>query len=289
MGILRSYVHVLARQQATHPVNGSVLTLGQQAMYVDLRTVGRILMDEHCPMTDLPGDFDTRSKFNDTNTNARALFTALGAKTVQALDVSGYEDADIISDFGAPINEDLHEKFDFIFDAGTLEHIFNLPIALSNICRMLTVGGHIALFNPCSNAIDHGFYSISPTLYYDFFGANGFSKFSCYLIEGSNVRYGAPCKVYSCSPEVLEYPFSSRHNVVVAFFATKESDVFPTSEPFQSLFSGIWTPRAVSAQKRGAVRKLASFVLRHCPALIERTVHEERRRGRKGIRHLGTW
>ena len=63
-----------------------------------------------------------------------------------------------------------------IIDGGTMEHIFHIPNVLNNIYRMLRVGGRIIHISPSSNYVDHGFYSFSPTLFYDFYQTNKFVK-----------------------------------------------------------------------------------------------------------------
>ena len=51
---------------------------------------------------------------------------------------------------------------------------------------MLKVGGYIMHMTPSNNFLDHGFYSISPTLYYDYYKKNKFKilKSSIYINNG---------------------------------------------------------------------------------------------------------
>ena len=131
------------------------------------------------------------------NTNAQALFTLLGASNVYVADISTYESPDFLIDLNCPIvDTTLHQRFDTIVDVGTLEHVFNVAVALRNICLMLKDGGNIVLILPCSIAIDHGFFSYSPTLFFDYFCANGFENISCYLVEGSPYNYERKGKVW---------------------------------------------------------------------------------------------
>src|SRR5262245_17809792 len=60
------------------------------------------------------------------------LFRLLGAEEVVSLDASGYEGATVVHDLNEPIPEALAGQFDFVFDAGTLEHIFDFPRAVRN-------------------------------------------------------------------------------------------------------------------------------------------------------------
>ena len=60
-----------------------------------------------------------------------------------------------------------------LLDSGTLEHVFHLPNALKSVVELAKVGGRVMLLSPSSNHFDHGFYMFSPTLFYDYFSANG--------------------------------------------------------------------------------------------------------------------
>ena len=66
----------------------------------------------------------------------------------------------------------LSERYDYILDGGTLEHIFNIPNALQAIFKMLKVGGTFYFDSPAYWGINHGFYNISPGLYSEYFQAN---------------------------------------------------------------------------------------------------------------------
>src|ERR1700730_2098842 len=59
----------------------------------------------------------------------------LDAKTQETLDYSAYEGASIVHDLNAPIPQSLKGRFDAVIEAGALEHIFNFPVAISNLMR----------------------------------------------------------------------------------------------------------------------------------------------------------
>ncbi|MBV8074718.1 MAG: hypothetical protein JO140_04740 [Candidatus Eremiobacteraeota bacterium] len=105
---------------------------------------------------------------------ARTFFELLGLPDVHILDIDAYQQADIIADLNQPVPENLHGRFRTIVDAGTLEHILDVRTCLSNIVKMLAVGGRIVHQSPVNNYVNHGFFQISPTLFFDYYGANGF-------------------------------------------------------------------------------------------------------------------
>jgi SAM-dependent methyltransferase len=101
-------------------------------------------------------------------------FRLLGANEVVSFDASNYEGATVVHDFNLPIGR-FAEHFDVVFDAGSLEHVFNVPVALANCMRLLKIGGYYIAVHPCNNFFGHGFYQFSPELYFRVFSPeNGF-------------------------------------------------------------------------------------------------------------------
>jgi len=98
--------------------------------------------------------------------HAEPVFRALGAKKVAAMDVSDFEGAEFVHDLNEPIGPELREKFDTVYDGGTLEHVFNFPVALKNCMEMVKPGGRLFLDTCANNYCGHGFYQFSPELFY---------------------------------------------------------------------------------------------------------------------------
>lgn len=96
------------------------------------------------------------------------LFDHLGAK-LTIVDFTQDRGMEKIADLNYP--HDLG-KFDLVIDAGTLEHCFNIGQAWVNAASAVKVGGHIYHISPM-NMPNHGFYSLSPTVFHDFYGQNG--------------------------------------------------------------------------------------------------------------------
>lgn len=63
---------------------------------------------------------------------------------------------------------------DLVIDAGTIEHCMNIGQALMNCANAVAVGGHIFHETPL-NMMNHGFYNVNPTLYYDFYVRNNWA------------------------------------------------------------------------------------------------------------------
>ncbi len=79
-----------------------------------------------------------------------------------SLDCSDYEHCDIVHDMNRPIDPSHHGTFDVVIDGGSLEHIFNFPVAVANCMNLVKVGGSVFIFTPANNHMGHGFYQFSP-------------------------------------------------------------------------------------------------------------------------------
>jgi SAM-dependent methyltransferase len=108
------------------------------------------------------------SKTVSNETFSKHLFVdLLGAKVCHSLDVSDYQQSEIICNLNFPLPDELIAQYDVIIDAGTLEHLSNLSIALSNLFKLLKDNGVYYFGVPCNNWIDHGFFQFSPTFFID--------------------------------------------------------------------------------------------------------------------------
>ncbi len=100
------------------------------------------------------------------------LFQSYGYRKYSELDIS--ERADIICNLNEPVSSALHERFDLVWDNGTVEHIMNINQTLENLARMTKVGGKIVHSQGIGDQTNFGYWTISPNFYLDFYTANGF-------------------------------------------------------------------------------------------------------------------
>ncbi|MCL2019398.1 MAG: hypothetical protein FWG70_06505 [Oscillospiraceae bacterium] len=116
---------------------------------------------------------------------AEPFFKVLGAKAVDSIDYSDYEEATIIHDLSVPIPTELKNKYNCVIDGGLLEHVFNYPVALKNAMDLVSLpsggGGGLVLITPGNNWFGHGFYQFSPELFYSVLREeNGFTNTKVY-------------------------------------------------------------------------------------------------------------
>ncbi len=102
------------------------------------------------------------------------FFKMFGFNEVHAVDVRTEDGADIILNLCEDLSENMFEKYDYIIDGGTLEHVFDAAKAISNMSKMLKNEGIIIHAVPMTGYIDHGFYSFSPCFFIDYYNKNNF-------------------------------------------------------------------------------------------------------------------
>ena len=92
-----------------------------------------------------------------------------------------------------------------MIESGSLEHIFNFPVAITNLAGMLKVGGTLFVTTPANNLMGHGFYQFSPELMFRVFSdENGFALRDVLLFEGDYPSIEP-------SPSQPIYEVSTRH------------------------------------------------------------------------------
>lgn len=91
---------------------------------------------------------------------------------IQAIDFDGTPLARPL-DLNYPI--DLGRQFDTVINHGTAEHVFNVAQVFRTIHEHALPGGLMLHESPFTGWIDHGFYGMQPTLFFDLAEFNGYA------------------------------------------------------------------------------------------------------------------
>ena len=172
-----------------------------------------------------------------SGTSPEEFFYGCGFTEVNSLDITDREGADVIHDMNKLVPDSLLNNFDFIFDGGTMEHVFDTKMFLCNCVKMLRVGGIVHHGNPLNNQVNHGFYQFSPALYFAFYKANYFS------IE--QLSFVATAKIFSTEDQkgrmLQQTIFESKDNLQIEKFALASRIILPESIPSDFTLSiGFW-------------------------------------------------
>lgn len=173
MGLARAAVNLMLWESARRPLRGSVVTLGRQHVYVtadEVRAMARTHQVGLQPIRDELHREPTLAAQGFLSDDC--LLRMIGFERIVRVDYSDYEAPDAILDLNAPDTPlDLTAAFDFVLDSGTIEHVFDIAAAIRHCARMVRPGGRVMHLTPSSNCVEHGFHSVSPTLFADFYRA----------------------------------------------------------------------------------------------------------------------
>lgn len=183
---------------------------------------------------------------------AEPFFEFLGAKGVDSVDATAYEQATLVHDLNSPIPLELHARYTAVFDGGTLEHVFNFPIAVENAMRMVSPQGHLITITTANNYCGHGFYQFSPELMYRVLSpANGFEIEGLFLHEISG-RLDSVTVWQIPDPASLGRRINIRNSVptLMMVVARRTEDKAPLSTfPQQSDYVQTWQAKSVGTAR----------------------------------------
>ena len=209
----------------------SVATIGRQCLHVDKDVLSRVLEGLNIRLSD-----DVyRNIFSDGY--SENLLKAIGVDRVDSFDYCDYEKCTVSHDMNKPISEEYKNRYDVVFDGGSLEHIFNFPTAIKNCMEMVKIGGFFISVTTCNNYSGHGFYQFSPELFFRIFTkANGFELSSIYIDD--NIH-----KYAVTDPEILQsrVTFQNSKKTFLVTVAKKiEDKIIFESTPMQSDYLPLW-------------------------------------------------
>jgi hypothetical protein len=168
------------------------------------------------------------------------LFRLLGfaPENIHALDANDFEGADVIHDLNVSIDDGLVGRFDFIFDGGTIEHVFSVKDSLFNTARMCKVGGLVVHISPV-DYLNHGLINFNPGLFRDFYLANGFEEVKV-LVLGLPIAPRRAARFFlEFDPEDLDFSLRQKYATMV-FASFRKADDRALVVPQQSSYMGLW-------------------------------------------------
>ncbi len=248
MGIPRGTARLLLDEARERPFSGSLLELGRMAVYATREEVEDWARQQATPLAPVSGlELSHQPELAAAGClDDKSFFRLLGCERVESADVSAWEGADHILDLNLPVPGELRGRFDTVFEAGTIQHVFDLPQVFANLHALLRDGGRVIHgMAPSTNHVDHGFYMFSPTLFHDFYAANGwrieaefFFEFFPYWFRGR--FHSTPWKIRRYTPGCLDHlaygGFGARQ-VGLFFVATKVPGATAERIPQQSYFA----------------------------------------------------
>lgn len=207
---------------------------------------------------------------------AEPMFSCLGANRVDSVDNSDYESSTMIWDMNRPIPKEWHEKYDFVYDGGSIEHVFNVPQVVANYMNLVKVGGHIAIVTMANNFCGHGFYQFSPEFFYRAFAPeNGFNveRLAMYEYYSNSPCYEVPdpAKVRSRIELSNDWIGTNIFALMKRTAPVKPFDKWPQQSDYTALWddSKLSAPAPAARPRPSAKRRLIAKAKRAFPRLVE--------------------
>jgi hypothetical protein len=244
MALIKTSIKLIIKEHNSYGFSGPVLALGVleiYATYTELNAWFQEFTGRSCPVASCQVNITTNTDGQKLKwVAADTFFKAFNFSEVVTLDVPQCEHPpDIVHNLNEPFPSNLINRFGLIIDPGTIEHVFDMKTCLANIVLALKMHGVIIHQVPVYS-YNGGYYSINPSVLYDFYGLNGFSQIKSYLILWDRYRpYTGQYRCYKYSPELL----GGRHSLAdrdqcrfvphILFFARKSTDVQIIKPPTQ--------------------------------------------------------
>jgi hypothetical protein len=246
---------MLLGEHKERPFEGPVLTLGRQTVYINYSELLNLFAQAGVEPVPLPGQSLPDRAAGARIWGDRIFFDHLGLESM-ALDVSDYEDAEIVHDLNVPIGDELRGRFGLVIDGGTLEHVFDIRTAFANVAELAAPGGRVIHMTPCNNYVNHGFWQVSPTSFFDFYEANGFVDLKATMIvqprDIPSDRAWATFPYNALDHGGVNSFFSSRDDQLSCMFsAVKTSASTSDRVPTQSFFGRLESALAGEAPLTG--------------------------------------
>lgn len=179
----------------------------------------------------------------------KALYRWLfAAKSVLSVDLHGTSAAlkyDLnvwCSSYGNP------NSFSTVINHGTLEHVFDVANVLKVMHINCAVGGLLIHESPFTGWIDHGFWTIQPTLYYDLAAANGYDL---RLMAVTHIDHGSAVEIHSREQLLKMAAAGGVPNNAMLFVAMRKIKDAPFVIPMQGVYA-----QTISEEAQQAWREL---------------------------------
>jgi hypothetical protein len=168
------------------PIKGRVLTIGRQSIGLTPDLMDRLLAAYDIPRR--PGHV-YRPEGNTVGVvrsgdmiSQESFFGAFTEAEVRSLDVSAYENADIVCDLQGQVPEELRGTSDFIYNGSCLDNIFDAPAALRNMTRLLKPDGRVYHYEQ-GNSHPTAYLKYSADWFMDYYALNQFADCKTYVCD----------------------------------------------------------------------------------------------------------
>jgi hypothetical protein len=168
------------------PAKGALLEIGEANWYGVVDT-DELLADINKYVADAARRTELTKRLHaldlsDVNDNFAAVKifyeVFFSPDNMQAVDLQGTTTA-LRLDLNVPIS--LDRRFGVVINHGTAEHIFNIAQVFATMHHYTLPGGLMIHESPFTGWIEHGFYNLQPTLFFDLAAANHYGLLGMFI------------------------------------------------------------------------------------------------------------
>lgn len=188
MGINGLSARMLLAEHRYRPITGKLVTIGRQSIGLTGEEMDATLAECGIAKREHAYDVDTKTvgvSRERPYITQESFFAAFCDAEVISVDVSDYEQAEIVHD----MQDDLPRKYrgiaDFIFNGSCLDNIFDPAAAIRNMSRMLKPGGRVYHFEQ-GNSHPTAYLKFSADWFMDFYALNQFEDCKVYIVNSPN-------------------------------------------------------------------------------------------------------
>lgn len=252
MGLLVPVAEAILAEHRYKKIEGNVLFIGRQTTYLDAESLG-LLLKKHG--LSLPAGFTYEYDSETIDGSGRKVITdrcfmrSIGVEKIHSLDVTDYEGAEIVHDLGYPVPHSLLGRYDFIYNGGCFDNMFNPGVAIINLSQMLRPGGRVVCLESASSW-NNPYLMFSPGWFWDYYVTNAFTDCKVYIAsyhDSDELLFG-PCDWYfvnmaadrngaspeaksGASPEAIE-----NNHLVIVTIAEKGTESTSEKQPIQDQY-----------------------------------------------------
>ena len=181
MGITTHLFRCFLKEHKFRPLGGNGLLCGRQSVFFSVELMRVIARFESCPLRDITIRPDTITR-NPGEILDYDLFASFCDLEMQAVDVTSYEQAEIVHDMNTPVPSHLERRFDFIFNGSCMDNSFNPAMFITNTSRMLRPFGRVVHIEHGSNW-PGAYLSYSPDWFLDYYALNNWDDCQVFVAE----------------------------------------------------------------------------------------------------------
>lgn len=213
MGISAHLALMLLQEHKYKPITGRVLFIGRQTFNMDIDHAAALVESTLGSSRDVTASvLDTRTRASKQEAKGveenlisdKSFFSLFSDAEIVAVDVTDYEEADIIHDMTQPLPDHMIGAYDFVINGSCLDNIFDPAAAQRNFGRCLKSNGRLFQVE-CGSSFSSAYVMFSPEWFYDFYLYNHWHDAKIYVCRTGEHQAGlqhtsSPWDIYYWNP-----------------------------------------------------------------------------------------